>query len=467
MKNNIISVLLVVAASLMFNACLKSDDSDVAYYGDTAITAFSLGTLNRTLHTTSSTGEDSTYTSTVTGSNYLFEIDHYNGLIYNTDSLPVGTDASAVLVTLSTKNSGVVVIMDEDNTAAEAYYSSSDSIDFSSPRYFRVYAQNGAGYREYKVSVNVHQQVADSVHWTQLSTNSTFASMTAMRSLCMNDDIYLFGVVGGSSVGYVTPVSDGNKWSALSSSVSLDGDAWKNVITQGDYFFVKSGNGIYRSGDAQNWEAIAENSAVKQLIGASTTELYALGTEGGLLVSKDNGVTWSQDILGDTQELLPTQDISYVCNPLSFYENLDRIVVVGNRDASVGDSTAVVWSKMIEYSEGADPGVWYAVEKVEDNRDNFLPKMQSMVAVPYDNGILAFGGDGMYADSAAFSHIYQSFDNGLSWEKDDDYQFPAAFSSSKTVFAATSDSNNFVWVICGGTGQVWRFRANRLGWKED
>jgi hypothetical protein len=35
-----------------------------------------------------------------------------------------------------------------------------------------------------------------------------------------------------------------------------------------------------------------------------------------------------------------------------------------------------------------------------------------------------------------------------------------------TAVSAFSDKDNFIWLICSGTGEVWRGRLNRLGWKD-
>ena len=101
----------MVAALCMYTSCLKSDsDSDVKYYDDTAITSFSLGTVNLYLHTKSKSGEDSVYKTTFAGSAYKFYIDQKTFEIYNPDSLPYGSDAAHLLCTITSKNSGVVVL---------------------------------------------------------------------------------------------------------------------------------------------------------------------------------------------------------------------------------------------------------------------------------------------------------------------------------------------------------------------
>ena len=104
MKRTIVPFLLM-ALTLIFASCLKSEDEATVSYNDTAISSFSLGTLNRYVKTKAKDGvTDSTYKTTVPGGKYLFRIDHLNHKIYNPDSLPYGTDVKKVVVTVSAKN---------------------------------------------------------------------------------------------------------------------------------------------------------------------------------------------------------------------------------------------------------------------------------------------------------------------------------------------------------------------------
>ncbi len=168
MKRIFTPLAMLLATAVLCASCLSSEEEEYTYYDDTAITAFTLGTLNKYTHTTTSAGNDSLITTTVTGSNYEFYIDQLQRLIYNPDSLPVGTDASKVVCTISTKNAGTVLIKHE-NSDSVMYYTSTDSIDFSIPRQLIVYSQSGKTFREYEVRVNVHQQEADDMHWDLFS----------------------------------------------------------------------------------------------------------------------------------------------------------------------------------------------------------------------------------------------------------------------------------------------------------
>lgn len=156
---------LVVALS-MLTSCLSSSDEDTTTYNDVVITSFKLGTLNRYLHTTSKSGADSVFKATYSASNFKMNIDQLNDTIYNADSLLVGTDVAHVVCTVTTKNSGIVFLKSMTSDSLTYFSSGSDSVDFTRPRVFRVYANDGSCFRDYKVSVTASQQTAGTFLWT-------------------------------------------------------------------------------------------------------------------------------------------------------------------------------------------------------------------------------------------------------------------------------------------------------------
>ena len=179
MRNKIYTLVALMVATLTITSCLKDDDEkNSVSYKDTAILSFSLGQLKQVRDTVAKNGSDSTYVSNFNGAKVKFYIDQAQGLIYNPDSLPYGTKPASALAKIVAKNSGTVVIK---STTEEkfTYYSSNDSIDFSTPRVFRVYSNKGSEYRDYKVSVNVHKQKGNVFSWQALQANSNFASFTA------------------------------------------------------------------------------------------------------------------------------------------------------------------------------------------------------------------------------------------------------------------------------------------------
>ena len=110
MRRNSISFYLLLSVMLVCVSCLGDNETQTTYPEDAAITSFTLGTLKQYVTTKAKNGSDSTYTKSITGSNYKVYIDQINRKIYNPDSLPFGTDVKHVLCTVASKNSGTIAI---------------------------------------------------------------------------------------------------------------------------------------------------------------------------------------------------------------------------------------------------------------------------------------------------------------------------------------------------------------------
>jgi len=151
----------------LYTSCLKSDsDSNREYSNDTAIYSFDLTTVNCYMHTTSKSGGDSVYKKVLTKP-VAFTIDHYQQKIYNTDSLPYEADLKHVLASITSVNNGAIVINynSSANTDSLMYYTSTDSIDFTKAKEIQVYAQDGSGSRNYTLTVNKHQIASGRLIW--------------------------------------------------------------------------------------------------------------------------------------------------------------------------------------------------------------------------------------------------------------------------------------------------------------
>ena len=401
MRRIFIPFVLLLAALFVFASCLNSDDNDVVYYDDTAITSFSLGTMNRYVHTKSSTGADSVYKTTYSGSNYAFYIDQLTCEIYNVDSLPKGTDAAHVITTISTKNGGTAVWKSAISDTLVTY-SSSDSVNLSVQRELRVYANDGSGFRTYKVRVNVHQEEADVFNWSSLPANAQLAAMSNMRATCQNGKVYVYGNNGEESVCYSTSVGDGKNWS---------------------------------SNDMPVVETIQTSA---------------------MTLSDDKYAPY-----------LPAQDMSMVRLPKPTNPDVNQLVLVGNRSVEQypDDKYAVVWGCVEETAAGAQSQPWIYYTWATDN-PYLLPRLQNLQVVKYGDQMLALGGKGIGACTVtAFKQLYASRDGGITWKTDARFQIPDGFSATNSTFAMTVDENQYLWIICGGSGQVWRGRLSQLGWQ--
>lgn len=442
------SLFIALLAVLTFSSCLNSDDDETTYYDDTAITAFSLGTLN-VKHTVKAHDgvTDSTYYTTLTGSNYKFSIDQLTRTIYNTDSLPVDSRVSKVLATITTKNSGMVVLNlhRQDGSDSLAYYSSTDSIDFSSPVRLRVYNMLATAYREYTVTVNVHKQLSNQFNWN--TTTGPLENIGNRKIVFLGNNAYLYGVtLDGQTVGFQR---NGDNWSQI--STTLDRDAYKNMTAFNGYLYTLSGSNIYRSANGSDWSLVAEAQGIKQIVGASKTKLYAL-TENGVAYSTD-GKTWTADRLDDEVSKLPAEDVNFICQTSKLDENVSHLILIGNLN---GKTT--IWSKVEENDNAQSTEPWAYYSDDDYNRKT-LPYLSNLQVVSYNGGLLATGGD--------LSKFYTSPDMGLTWSTVSTYNLPEAMTGTAVQSTLAADSTNILYFSPMSSNTVLTGRLAILGWKDN
>ena len=402
-----------------FSSCLNSDEDEITYYDDTAVTAFSLSAANRYIHTTASDGvTDSVYKTSMTVTGYAFSIDQQQRLIYNTDSLPVGTDATHILATISSKNSGNIVLNLKDKAGQDslAYYSSTDSIDFTNPVRLRVYNTQGTAYREYTVKVNIHQQEGNVFYWNSLN-EPALQTLAHRRMIANGNDLYLFGLKDGATVGYVY---SNQAWKQLSRSFGAD--AYKNV-------------------------AVQQGS----ILGATPARLYAM-TDNGISYSSDQGTTWTADALDDATANLPDTDLNFISSAAVTNDNTYNLLLIGNRNGKT-----VTWAKVEENGSGSQSQPWYLFTDDEYNRKT-LPCLSNLQVVNCEGTLLAIGGD--------LKTIYSSRDQGLTWSADTTYTLPAAVAGTAVPAAMTVGQKGMIYLSASDSPIVYYGRLTRYGWAE-
>ena len=464
MKRKFFAFILLLTAGLSLSSCLSSDDdTNIEYSHDTAITAFSLGTLTRYYKGTStSTGNDTTFSAEVTGANYKFYIDQATRQIYNLDSLPVGTKTSAVLATITAKNSSPLIwqVKGKDDKDSLYYYSSSDSIDFSTPRQIRVYNNDLTAYSTYTITVNVHKEGRDSFVWHSLAQqNAELAALTDLKALSAGNNIYVFGKSANGFHIYKTSNTDGSHWKALSPDVMMEEDAYKSAVAKDGVLYILNQGAVLKSNDGEGWTAVSQDASLKQLIGASSRYLYAYTTS-GISVSKDDGVTWTSETLDADASYLPTQSLSLTITPIRSVKNAENLLLLGNRDAAKQDTIATLWTHTVDYNNGADEGKWNYVE-YDAHQLGKLPYLSVVQAAANDSGYVALGA-GKYGES--YKCKWYRSRNGLTWNVDTTVSIPSPFYVNLPV-AFVRDEQNFYWVI--NNGYVWKGRYNRDGWRKE
>lgn len=453
-------MFLLLTATVLLASCMKSDDTESTLYKDTAITAFSLGTLERTMHATAKDGSDSTYTVKVTGSDYKFSIDQANHRIFNADSLPANTDVSRVLCSVGTLNNGVVLVQDLEDSDLLIYYSANDSIDFSTPRKFLVYATDGSTHEEYTVQVNVHKEEGDQFRWAAHAKSEELTSLDKMKALMLNGQLFVYGSKEGKTLGFTT--TDGDTWTALAELE--DAEAYRQMVVLGKELYTIAGGSLMSSADGMTWTVVNETLDVVQLVATSHLELYGLSSDyyemygltsdGTMLLSEDKGVSWKEDILDTDKSWLPSEGIAFVCYPAQMTYYTDYLLLAGV-SAGVKDISSV-WRKIVEYDLLGDEK-WVYIDRTDDNAFA-LPQLEGLSLIYYGDGILAWG-----IKDGAFAPIYQSRDNGIVWKKNRYYQMPETFTEGGACAFGVATDGKEIWLV-GGNGQVWQGHMNKVAW---
>ena len=115
---NIITSLFITAC--IVTSCLGEDTVEYDFSTDASITAFSIKDSIVTYYpATTANGKDTTLSFGVLGSDYPFVINHNEGLIYNQDSLPIGTDVSKVVVNITADTYGIYIAAEKDSLWSE------------------------------------------------------------------------------------------------------------------------------------------------------------------------------------------------------------------------------------------------------------------------------------------------------------------------------------------------------------
>lgn len=455
MKRKFFAFIALITATLSLSSCLSSDETTVEYTHDTAITAFSLGSLDR--YTKTKAGKDTLLKANVKGSDYKFYIDQAQRLIYNVDSLPCGVRDTAILATISSKNNSPILLMDINKTdSVAAYYSSSDSINFSKPRFIRVYSSDYSAYAQYQVTVNVHKELPYEFKWHELAqNNSQLAAFSDLKAVACGDDIYVFGKTAEGTQVLKSAINDGSAWSSIMMNVNLSSDAYQSAVALEGKLYISDGGKVYASADAATWALVSsENADVKQLIGASSKNLYAYNTAAGISVSKDKGVSWEQEKLDTDKAYLPTQNISMNVAGVLSAKDVENVMLLGTREKALNDTIATTWLRTVDYAN--EDGQWNYLE-IENNKSGKMPWLDQVITCAADTGFVALGSNGKW---------YKSQNAGLTWKQDKMVVLPAKF-ATEGRFAFCRDKQHYYWII--RNGYVWRGRFNIDGWrsKED
>lgn len=465
-------IAVLFAATSIMTSCLDNDVEQVTYTSETSITGFSLGTLNIDRIGKDKDGKDSAYVDTLDCSEYPFTINQMTREIENKDSLPYGTHIDKVITSV-TYDAGALAYRPK-GTDKDTLWTSTDSIDFSgdtrtmstvTPIEFKVYAYSGAIGQAYKVKINVHQQVPDTIAWKKFDTNPFSAgSLSEQKAVYANGKVYVFGKNGnGTHIEYSDVANDNpSSWVPVTDNIPSNIDTYSATVCAGYIYFLAGTNKQLYKLDANSNEITSVGTETfEMLIGGNDikSELYAVkGGKSGIY--KEN--TWTED--ADPFTLFPAGKPFFSNTTTASYNSniTSTVALCYNQGNTANDTTALVFNRM------SSDNKW------EERIQNLpLPNLENVTMIYYDGKLYAFGGG--YKEIKPFSQFYCSTDNGLCWRPVTECMaFPSEFSELYTAHSKNyscavtpklengTSRGNFIWIVWED-GSISRGRINRLG----
>ncbi|MBQ6434052.1 MAG: hypothetical protein IJJ94_08940 [Bacteroidaceae bacterium] len=437
MKKLVCALIVALTASSCFLSC-KSNDDEVEYSSDCYIKSFALGGMKRMMHSTTTSGNDTTYYITLTGSAFPMSINHIEGTITNATPLPTGTQLDAITTTITSQ--GLVVYASEADTTTWTRHASTDSLNFTQPLIFRVIATDGHSYRDYKVSLSTRDNDPDEYAWTKLTTADALEGRTATKLLpdATNGEATSLPVILSSDAGscYVSRAT-GSQWNEQPCTGLPQTADVRSAVTFDNAFWMTTTDGqLYTSDDAIAWSQVSTDVlGAATLIAASSTALYAsiLSAQGLTIARSADGINWQST---PTERAL---DAEVVASAAYTQPNGNHRVVIAT--AAQGATALDTWSLLEDYET-----TWSLFSDDELNTYR-LPLAKVTSITHYNDRLFAFSG----------TDILVSDDNGITWQTDSKISLPF---SDTDVQSATA-MGEYIYIL-GGT-QLWQARLNSYG----
>ena len=439
-----IAFVVMSALALTFLASCGDDNKSSELSSDCAINAIVLGNLSRIYHTYLDNGKDTSYSITVPGAAYPLHIDQINRRIFNSDSLPVGTAVNKVYFTTFSAD-GIVSYRLE--SGKDTLYSIKDTLDFTSPRIFTIFASDGSASRSYTIDIKIHNADPDAYSWVAASpADNDVAKLESMRMIAKDGQLYLWGSKNGTNVVMTRKTGEGVALWTKKDISGTDGLQTKSINLFNGKFVAISESGLVESENGADWTETA-TSLVPDRILAADEELYI--TVSGKIYSSSDLKSWKEEKADNSTAFLPTENIYSAVLPAVNNPNIENIVCVGYLDGKTE-----TWKKEMNKVYPEDNAWSYYPTTEETPRT--LPYLKGFNMMKYDGKLFCAGING---DTV---NVYTSADGARAWKKVKVPTMVPAQTGKPTEIFMTPDDDNHIWLVCSGTGMLWKGYLNRL-----
>lgn len=446
--------LSTIVLSSVFTACLDGNSSEtvVTDYSNCTITSMTLSSNANVCDNLSSYAFTIDHLGTsdpelIEEWQSVWEKDEYSlqpGIIFNQDSLPIGTIADSIKVTLSYSSPYSVIFYqyDEDmNLQNRVDYSDTQIVWFDDYAVTRleVVAEDELTNKSYFVKMNVHKCATDTICWKYLASSDLFdmTDVLDQRVDTIGRTLYWYTTLSSSQevrtaslTGTITSWSDAQ---TVSTPSTIDLGTLLNW--NGQLYAVGADHTLLTSTDGLNWTKSSSDFTFINLLGAqlpiyktksSDTDDTYLEHLCAIVMQDDtyhfarltiDSTTWQLDTLvfdGVSTSVLPdgfpiggyTRPISTAAKP-SKGNTTSRLYISAGYDVD-GNLLSSTWS--------SDGSTWAEFPQ------NILPPMKNASIIQYtldveDPGSFWIMQPGLMADGYVTDTLYFSQNSGVTWKK--------------------------------------------------
>lgn len=432
---------LVVFATIVFAAC---NDDEPSTSTSTATYAAGVRSFNF--------AEDDSVVANL--DSVFFTIDQKRCLIYNADSLPYGTDITALvpeISTMTTVSLAELTVSRAGHTDTVYNYldNSTAAIDFTNPVKLRLVSYDGTSERNYTIQVNVRKQKADTLLWNRAERtplpslfevpNEQHTTANAAAAYCLTRYQQQYCL----AVSNLTENPDGGlgQWQSQYVTFGFTPDINSFTATSNALYILDSEGNLYTSADGLQWQSAGEK--LHYIYGAYHDEIVASRQEAddswsvgtfpcGIFQALPTGMPYEKTSTSAVYgfEMTPRQ----------------QLIVVGGRllDGSLSQDA---W--------GFDGNAWAKI-----SRRRIPVALHSATLVPYYTisvandwtttryaTMLLIGGQ--LADGSLSPTVYISSDFGINWDVASDQMqlpeyVPACYGAQAVVVESTFYANSRV-----------------------
>jgi len=452
MKKNNWPLWILGCGVLILSSCLGIDDHyDKWYQSNCLIRSFSLQS-----------------DSVPVLENVKFTIDQVNGLIYNKDSMPYGTELNwKVICKIDFEELPSAVEVLQSAIGDSAAWNTTDSLDFRDFVRFDVFSQDKKYMKRYFAQLNIHQQIPDSMAWNWFSNRLLGKAIQEQKVIEQENYFWMYVRSSSGYELYRTPVVDKKTWTPA----PLTGLSGKTYLLaqmtefDGVLYLPSSDGTLLYSTNKSDWRIMEAAPVVKTLLGVkNSNDIVRSESVLSAVIQEDNNFyfaamntenKWEKGAM--TPELFPVSGFGNTTYETAFYWHL---VVAAGKDRN-GRLSNAVWETM--------NGLYWVCST--DERFTSFDRREGVMLTHYDDKMFLIGG--INASNTANKEIYYSKDRGITWNLTDSLMyFPESF-KARGYASVIVDKDNFLHLFGGKENnsanildELWSGRINRLGFKD-